>query len=48
MKDPYELVSAILILAVAGIMLVTGELYLVTNTGGAPMSSPPAGMMSSR
>jgi hypothetical protein len=47
MKDPYELVSAILILAVAGIMLVTGELYLVTNTGRAPVSSPPA-MMSSR
>jgi len=47
MQQPYELVNLMLVLAVAGIMLVAGELYLVTNTGTAPISSPPA-MISSR
>jgi hypothetical protein len=49
MQDPYELVGAILIVAVAGIMLVAGELYLVTKTDTASMPSPrPAAVISSR
>jgi hypothetical protein len=49
MRDPYELVGAMAILAVAGIMLVAGELYLLTNGDRAPVTSrTSAAVISSR
>jgi hypothetical protein len=47
MEEPYELVAAMLGLALAAILLVAGELYLVTTPEPPPTSSPPASVLMS-
>ncbi len=49
MQDPYELVQAMLALAVAAVMLVAGAMYLDTRADAPPArSAPPSVLMSSR
>ncbi len=42
MEDPYELTLAMLGLAIAAVMLVAGELYLVTTPKPEPSYPLPA------
>jgi hypothetical protein len=47
MDDPHELVLAMLALAVTPVMLVAGELYLVTRPDQPVSPTPPASIITS-
>jgi hypothetical protein len=47
MDDPYELVLAMFALAVTAVMLVAGELYLVTRPEQQESRTPPPSIVTS-
>jgi hypothetical protein len=47
MDDPYDLVLGMFALAVTAIMLVAGELYLVTRPEQSENRTPPASIVTS-
>jgi hypothetical protein len=47
MDDPYDLVLAMFGLAVTAVMLVAGELYLVTRPDAPEKYTPPPALMTS-
>jgi hypothetical protein len=47
MDDPYDLVLAMFALAVTAVMLVAGELYLVTRPEQPETLTPPASIVTS-
>jgi hypothetical protein len=47
MDDPYDLVLGMFAVAVTAVMLVAGELYLVTRPGQPETHEPPASIVTS-
>jgi hypothetical protein len=47
MDDPYDLVLSMFALAIAAVMLVAGELYLVTRSDPQTVTPPPPVVTSS-
>jgi hypothetical protein len=47
MDDPYDLILGIFALAVTAVMLVAGELYLVTRPESLETLTPPASIVTS-
>jgi hypothetical protein len=47
MDDPYDLVLSMFALAVTAVMLVAGELYLVTRAPQPETPTPPASIVTS-
>jgi len=47
MDDPYDLILGMFALAVTAVMLVAGELYLVTRPAQPETYSPPASIVTS-